>query len=422
MTNKRTMNQFLPMVFAIVGLVCSGLLAQDSDDIKSELGEKQRLVEQKMVDLENMFTVIAAKLQDKEPERAKQLVDAYQQAKEQLITKKMAEVSEHLDNNQYEQAAQKIDEVIQKLDDLVRLLMNDKSPKMTKSEEIDMLEDWKNSIQQMRQSQNQQRRETEKVANKDETLRKIDQQIKQLEDLIGQQKGLIDQTSKSDGAGIRTLDKIADQQFEIRKKTEDLASEIADGDEQPVSTDANDAKPGDSKPGDSKPGDSKPGDSKPGDSKPGDSKPGDSKPGDSKPGDSSRVIPSRVIPSRVIPNRVIPNRVIPNRVIPNRVIPNRVIPNRVIPNHLHPTHRPSQASSRCRNQPNISARLKKNWAALNLKRPNSRKSRLWLRWKTPSKNWQKNGVAWRLCLPRHLTKWQESKGGPATRQWRLSNR
>ena len=269
MTNKRTMNQFLPMVFAIVGLVCSGLLAQDSDDIKSELGEKQRLVEQKMVDLENMFTVIAAKLQDKEPERAKQLVDAYQQAKEQLITKKMAEVSEHLDNNQYEQAAQKIDEVIQKLDDLVRLLMNDKSPKMTKSEEIDMLEDWKNSIQQMRQSQNQQRRETEKVANKDETLRKIDQQIKQLEDLIGQQKGLIDQTSKSDGAGIRTLDKIADQQFEIRKKTEDLASEIADGDEQPVSTDANDAKPGDSKPGDSKPGDSKPGDSKPGDSKPG---------------------------------------------------------------------------------------------------------------------------------------------------------
>ena len=238
------------LAVAIVSWSPFQALAQNSNDIKSELGEKQRLVEQKMVELENMFTVIAAKLQDKEPERAKQLVDAYQQAKEQLITRKMAEVSAHLDKEQYDQAALKIDEVIQKLDDLVRLLMNDRAPKMTKSEEIDMLEDWKQAIQQMRQSQNQQRRETEKVANKEETLKKIDQQIKQLEDLIDQQQGLISRTGQSAGAGIRELDKIADQQFEIRKKTEDLAGEIAGQDEQPVST-----QPGDSKPGDSKPGD-----------------------------------------------------------------------------------------------------------------------------------------------------------------------
>ena len=125
-------------------------VASNADDLKSELGEKQRLVEQKMVDLENMFTVIAAKLQDKEPERANQLVVAYQQAKESLIAKRMAEASRHLDRNEFQQAAAKIDEVIQKLDDLVRLLMNDKAPKLTKEQEIDMLENWKKSIQQIK--------------------------------------------------------------------------------------------------------------------------------------------------------------------------------------------------------------------------------------------------------------------------------
>ncbi|MCH2183610.1 MAG: hypothetical protein MK108_16550, partial [Mariniblastus sp.] len=269
MTNQIAMIPRLLLVCAIVGWFATDTLAQNANDIKSELGEKQRLVEQKMVELENMFTVIAAKLQDKEPERAKQLVDAYQQAKEQLIIKKMAEVSEHLDNDQYDQAALKIDEVIQKLDDLVRLLMNDRAPKMTKSEEIEMLEDWKKTIQQIRQNQNQQRRETEKVANKEETLKKIDQQIKQLEDLIDQQQGLIDRTGQSAGAGIRELDKIADQQFEIRKKTEDLAGEIAGLEEQPVSTDANGGQPGETKPGETKPGETKPGEAKPGETKPG---------------------------------------------------------------------------------------------------------------------------------------------------------
>ena len=188
-----------------VGRAQEVAVASAADDLKSELGEKQRLVEQKMVDLENMFTVIAAKLQDKEPERAEQLVAAYQQAKESLIAKRMAEASQHLDRNEFQQAAMKIDEVIQKLDDLVRLLMNDKAPKLTKEQEIDMLENWKKSIQQMQQSQNQQRRESEKVANKDEAIKQLDRQIKQVEDLIGKQQGLIEQTGKNNDAGIRHL-------------------------------------------------------------------------------------------------------------------------------------------------------------------------------------------------------------------------
>ena len=74
----------------------SVLVAQDdtkSSDLKTELGLRQRLVERKMSELETKLTVIAEKLREKEPERAKLLVAAYQQSKERLITKKMAQIN-----------------------------------------------------------------------------------------------------------------------------------------------------------------------------------------------------------------------------------------------------------------------------------------------------------------------------------------
>ena len=56
----------------------SVLVAQDdtkSSDLKTELGLRQRLVERKMSELETKLTVIAEKLREKEPERAKLLVE-----------------------------------------------------------------------------------------------------------------------------------------------------------------------------------------------------------------------------------------------------------------------------------------------------------------------------------------------------------
>ncbi len=248
----------------------SSTMAQD----RTELGERQRLVQRKMVELESSFTIIAERLQEKEPERAKRLIATYQQAKELLITKKMLEVGELLDQNKLVEADQAIDEVMKNLEILLRQLMNNKEKKISKQEEIEQLEKWKQTIQKLKNEQNQQTRESNKLANKDKTLNKLDGQIKKLENLIGRQKEVAQKTSESKGAGLRALDKVADEQFEIRKETEDLAEEIAED----STADLN--KPGDQKPGDQKPGDSKPGDSKPGDSKPGDSKPGDSKPQD----------------------------------------------------------------------------------------------------------------------------------------------
>ncbi len=314
--------------------------AQEQDK-KSQLGERQRLVERKMAELESKFTSIAEQIRQKEPERADRLVAAYQRAKETLLKEKMNEVSQLLDQNKFAEAQQGLDQVILALEDLIRLLIDQKNDQLDKQQEIKMLEEWKKDIKQVQQDQKKQTRETENVANKDDALKKLDAQIKELNELIESQKKVVEETEANAGQGLKALDKIADQQFDVRKRTEKLSNSIAEkpqptdgksGDEakenpgQPGSNSgkagdsksgkaksdekspekpqagsdsktkddqkeksANDGEPsksGDSKSGDSKSGDSKSGDSKSGDSKSGDSKSGDSKSGDSKSGDS----------------------------------------------------------------------------------------------------------------------------------------
>eukprot|EP01047_Picozoa_sp_COSAG01_P051769 COSAG01_NODE_5376_length_4298_cov_20.521315_3_plen_303_part_01 len=274
------------IIAALVSIANLGaLVAQDDtkgSDLKTELGVRQRLVERKMSELETKLTVIAEKLREKEPERAKLLVAAYQQSKERLITKKMAQISSLLDTEKYQEADQLLDEVIQNLESLIRLLTQQKDQKASKKDQEKMLERWKQKIQERLQEQKSQTKDTEKIAEKDKTIKNLEAQIKKLENLIGKQTEVIENTDAKSNAGLRALDGVADEQFEIRKQTESLKKEIS-GSEEPES--ANDGKPSDGKPSDGKPSDGKPSDGKPSDGKPSDGKPSDGKPSDGKPSD-----------------------------------------------------------------------------------------------------------------------------------------
>ncbi len=306
----------LALAFLCFGIVCG----QDDDKRRSELGERQRLVERNMSELESRFVRVAESLQAKEPERAKRLVDTLQHAKERLIAKRMADVTTLLDTGKLDQAEQELLLVVEDLDKLVRMLLNDERDEMTKTQEIEALERWKKQIQEIRQEQNQQTRETGKIANKDDTLKNLDEKIKQVEQLVKDQQGLIDQTQKEASSGIRAMDRIADKQFEVRQRTEALARELG-GKESP--TDAGEPsdqqKSGDDQPSDKQP-DGKHGEDKSPDGQPtpkpdqkpeaktsnpsdssdppsatppspgqpsGDAKPGESKPGDAKPSENA---------------------------------------------------------------------------------------------------------------------------------------
>lgn len=191
------------------------------------LGERQRLVERKMAELEERFAVIARELAEKEPEQAQKMVLAFQQARERLITSRMAEVAKLLDAGQTGEAGKQLDQVIASLDELVRLLVNRKDDKLDREQEEKMLEKWKQELEQLRSEQADQREESEKLADKDETQKKLAQQVEKVKQLIERQRKLAEQTNESADKGIAELDRVADQQFDIRKETSELAREIA---------------------------------------------------------------------------------------------------------------------------------------------------------------------------------------------------
>ena len=215
------------IVILMIGLLGATCQVGWGQDKRSELGERQRLIERKMVELEGAFSAVAIRMQAKEPERAKRLIMAYQAAKELLITRKMAEAGKLLDENKFDEATVKMEEVVGHIRELVKLLRNEDAKKMSKREELEMLQKWKQAIQDLQQEQNKQTRDTNKVANKEETLNRLDQQLKQLKGLMEKQQRVMKATEESKGSGLNKMDRLADQQFEVRKETEGLAKEIA---------------------------------------------------------------------------------------------------------------------------------------------------------------------------------------------------
>jgi hypothetical protein len=161
--NNTILSQRVIWCAALVLFVRGGLLAQDEEKRRSELGERQRLVERNMAELESRFVRVAEAIQAKDPERAKRLIETLQQAKERLIAKRMTSVTTLLDGGKLDQAEQELRLVVEDLDRLVRMLLNDDRDAMSKTQEIAALEQWKKQLQGLLQEQNQVTSETNNV-------------------------------------------------------------------------------------------------------------------------------------------------------------------------------------------------------------------------------------------------------------------
>ena len=131
----------------------------------------------------------------------------------------MTEAIKLLDNEEYAQADEKLLLVIDNLDQLLRLLVNQKPKEMTREEEADSLQKRKEQLENIQSEQVKHTDETNKIANKDETLENLDAQIKALDNIIQAQREVMEETSENDGAGMGAMDRVADKQFDVRTDT-----------------------------------------------------------------------------------------------------------------------------------------------------------------------------------------------------------
>ena len=218
---------FAAVIVAGCAVCCSGLAQETANDPRTELGVRQKLVQRKMVELEAKFTIVAERIREKDEKRADLLIKTYQQSKELSLTKKMDEVSELLNAEKYDEADQELNEVVEILESLIRMLTNEKEKTVSAKEEIAMLEEFKKNVEEQLQQQRKQTRETEQAANKEKAGEQIGAQIKALNKLIEAQQKIVKETAENKAANLKALDKIADKQFEVRKQTESLKKNIS---------------------------------------------------------------------------------------------------------------------------------------------------------------------------------------------------
>ena len=200
---------------------------QPVTDQRTELGVRQKLVQRKMVELEAKFTIVAERIREKDAKRADLLIKTYQQSKELSLTKKMDEVSALLNQQKYDQADKELNEVVEILESLIRMLTNEKEKTVSAREEIAMLEEFKKNVQQQLQTQRQQTRATEQAANKEKAAEQVAAQIKALNRLIESQKQIVKETGENQNSNLKKLDNIADKQFALRKQTDQLKNNIS---------------------------------------------------------------------------------------------------------------------------------------------------------------------------------------------------
>lgn len=219
----------LTICFVATLLMTSGMgwAQETASDQRTELGVRQKLVQRKMVELEAKFTIVAERIRAKDAKRADLLIKTYQQSKELSLTKKMDEVSDLLNAEKYDEADKELNEVVEILESLIRMLTSEKEKSVSAKEEIAMLEAFKKNVENQLQQQRKQTRATEQAANKEDAGEQIGAQIKALNKLIESQKQIVKETADSQNANLKQLDKIADRQFELRKQTDELKKNIS---------------------------------------------------------------------------------------------------------------------------------------------------------------------------------------------------
>ncbi len=190
-------------------------------------GIQQEHVAQRLKLLEERFIELAEALKENEPDQAARLIEALQHAKQNLLRHRMLEIAKQLDGGELQQASDKQKQVTEDLRRLIDILTKDPSRLDELQARIDQLERWKAQVQDLIDDENRIKNDTDNIGKKDEVLANLDKQIADLENVIKAQKGVMGKTQDATKQGPRAVERVTGDQEAVRKKTEDLAKEVA---------------------------------------------------------------------------------------------------------------------------------------------------------------------------------------------------
>ena len=194
--------------------------------LASPLGVRQQRVKRMMVDLEKKFTDLATRLGEEAPEQAEKLEEAFKQSKELLLMQRMDKIIRLLNDTKLESANEEQQQIIGDLETLIDLLLYEESEREKLQREIEKLESWKKALDTLINEEAKLQEESEKLDNPEAAKEAVEAKLSDAKDLIKAQKKVLEATKADDGKDVDALDKLADEQAELRKATEALAEAL----------------------------------------------------------------------------------------------------------------------------------------------------------------------------------------------------
>ncbi|MFT5495771.1 MAG: hypothetical protein ACI9TH_001164 [Kiritimatiellia bacterium] len=190
------------------------------------LGVRQARVERMMRELERKFTALASALEKTEKEQADRLIKAFHESKKMLIEDRMKEIAGLLDDAKLEKAAVEQEAVLGDLKSLLELLLTEEDELDKVREEIAALEELRQQIADMVKAEQSLLDENRDITDQEKELAALAEQIEKVKDLIKQEEKVVQQSDEAKDQGLDELNKVADEQRDVRKQTESLASEM----------------------------------------------------------------------------------------------------------------------------------------------------------------------------------------------------
>lgn len=233
---------------------------------------KQELAQGKFQELTERMEKLMVVLQKDEPEESKLLSAGLRFVQEKKLHPRLENAGSLLRQERWDEGLVVMDKLKADLRSLLELLQNRNADLRELLERIDLLEGFKNRVDELTKEQQQEKEDSARAEALQKHLKNIAAQKQRAEDLLAKQQDLRDQTNQLPLDAAADMAKpLEKKEGELEKATDELAKDLKDLDKKDAEL-KKDAKDAASKPGEPKP--SKPGE--PAESKPSEAKPGES--------------------------------------------------------------------------------------------------------------------------------------------------
>ncbi|HEB54508.1 MAG TPA: hypothetical protein ENI87_14750 [bacterium] len=225
-----------------------------SQDPQASAASKQELAQSKFQELTERMQKLMVVLQKEEPEESKLLSAGLRFVQEKKLNQRLEHAGGLLRQERWDLALVEMGKIKEDLRSLLELLQNRNEDLRKLLERIDLLEGFKNRVDELAKEQQQEKEDSARAAALQKHLEDIEAQRQRTEALLQAQQELREQTNQlpldADSGATEPLEQ---EEGKLAESTDELAKDLADLDQRDAQLKAEAGKPNEGKPNEGKP-------------------------------------------------------------------------------------------------------------------------------------------------------------------------